>query len=183
MAPVILAPDVETSREVTGVQHGVQEGGDAQASKIVTAIFEGAQGGADACEVREVSFGDIATSKEVAMAEAGAQEAADGHNLTAREVAQEGEAGDVSSTAKIVTAVQEGAQEVMGAWVAQEVSSRLREVDTSKEVAVVQEGLQEGADAQFFTAQEGACAGESRELSSQAQEVETSIEVAAVQGV
>ncbi len=42
MVQVILAPDVEMSKEVRGVQHGAREGGDAQAAKIVTAVQEGA---------------------------------------------------------------------------------------------------------------------------------------------
>jgi hypothetical protein len=44
---------------------------------------------------------------------------------------------------------------VVDACVAREVSSCLQEVDTSKEVAVAQEGAQVGADAQIFTAREG----------------------------
>jgi hypothetical protein len=89
---------------------------------------------------REVSLGDVATSKEVVVAEEGAQEAADGHSLTVQKGAQEGEARDVYSAANIVTAAQEGAQEVADACVAREVSSHLYEVDTSKEAAVAQEG-------------------------------------------
>jgi hypothetical protein len=97
MAQVILAPDVEMSKEVRGVRHGAREGGDAQAAKIVTAVQEGAREGADACVAREVSLRDVATSKEVAVVDEGSREAADGHTSTAREGAQEGEAGDVSS--------------------------------------------------------------------------------------
>jgi hypothetical protein len=131
---------------------------------------------------REVFLRDVATSKEVTVVEEGLQEAEDGHTLTAREGGQEGEAGDVSSAAKIVTAAQEGAQEVADACMAREVSSRLREVDTSKEVAVAQEGVQVGADAQFFTTREGVQEGEAVEVSLQTQEVDTSKEVAVARG-
>jgi hypothetical protein len=71
---------------------------------------------------------------------------------------------------------------VADAFVAREVSSHLREVDTSKEVAVAQEGAQEGADARIFT-RERERERESPERCLRKHKRLTLIEVAAAQGV
>jgi hypothetical protein len=71
-AQYILAREVETSKEVTWAQEGVQEGGEDHASKIVMAAQEGVQERADACGAREVSLRgvlaqEVDTSKEVGV--------------------------------------------------------------------------------------------------------------------